>query len=140
MQTWYPFKSGCPGDGCNNSELNINWVHRDNNCNGPQEINVDADIRCTKCHIVANIMACVFSCKDHSDEYRTPDIIRLTWALSVSLVVAAERHNQAWASRFQRTLLRLAEQQQEEEDDYEQAGDYEFGREEEFQQDQEDFY
>ena len=88
-------------------KLDVRWTHA--GCGGLEEINSDADIKCLKCSRCSCIMNWRFTCKDHSDEFRKPEITRLTWALSVALVVAKNKGDKVWASRFQKKLLQLQE-------------------------------
>ena len=105
---WYEFVSGCPGDGCGNMKLDIRWKH--SKCGGHEEINSEADIKCLKCGVVDCVMNWRFACRDHSDEFRKPEIAKLTWALSVALVVAKNKGDKVWASRFQKKLLKLQDE------------------------------
>ena len=115
MSTWYEFVSGCPGDGCGNTRLDIKWQH--SGCGGGQEISCDADLKCKKCSRCSCVMNWRFACQDHSDEFLKPEITRLTWALSVSLVVAKSKGDKVWATKFQKKLLQLLEDPAPDDDD-----------------------
>ena len=105
IQRWHDFVSGCAGDGCCNMKLDIRWKHM--GCGGLQKINYDADIRCLKCNICSCITNWKFNCKEGEDEPHQLDVNRLTWALSVALVVAAQKGDKVWARMFNKKLREL---------------------------------
>ena len=110
-EKFYDFIAGCPGEGCENKQPNIRWVHTI--CKGEEEINADADIRCKNCKYQNSIMNMRFACKEHDNEFRKPDYTKLAWALSTALVVAKSKGDKAWAKKFNSKLLTMVQEMEE---------------------------
>ena len=116
---WYEFVAGCPAENCANSRKDIAWKHRP--CGSSQLIGWNADLKCEECGVQDSIVNFTFRCEDHSDEFRKPDLVKLTWALQIALTTAHFKGDRAWAKRMQEELLRITQQQLVEELQQQQA-------------------